>query len=102
MVTVFRSRRRSGVEEEYRELAAAMLAAARAVPGFVDMKSFVAEDGEQVSVITFATEEAYRSWREDPAHLEAQARGRAALYAEYSIQTGRATRVRTWPPADGG
>ena len=96
MVTVFRSRRRSGAEEEYGEVASAMLEAARAAPGFVDFKSFQAADGEHVSLVTFASEESHRAWREDPRHREAQARGRAAFYAEYSIQSGPATHVRRW------
>ncbi len=97
VITVFRSRRRPGIEDEYRELSSEILAAARAAPGFVDFKVFVADDGEQVSIITFDSEESHRAWREDRRHRAAQARGRAAIYAEYSIQTGPAVRVRTFP-----
>ena len=96
MVTVFRARRRPGSEQEYDALAADMLAAAQRSPGFVDFKTFTADDGERVSVATFATPEDHESWRDDVRHREAQQRGRSSIYAEYSIQVGRATHVRQW------
>ncbi len=103
VVTVFRSRRRSEAEGAYHDLATEMEAKARAMPGFVDFKSFAAEDGEQVSVITFATPEDQRAWRDEPSHREAQRRGQDELYAEYSIQVARCTRVTEWecPPRPG-
>ena len=93
VITVFRSRRRPGIEEAYTALAAQMEVAARAMPGFVDFKSFRADDGEQVSVVTFDSPEAQRAWREDPRHVAAQRRGRDELYLEYSIQVGRCEHV---------
>lgn len=100
VVTVFRSRRRPGVESDYRMLGCEMEAKARSMPGFVDFKSFTAEDGEQVSVITFATPEDQRAWRDELSHRQAQQRGRDQLYAQYSIQVARCTRVSEWsrPP----
>jgi heme-degrading monooxygenase HmoA len=86
VVTVFRSRLRSGDQSEYHSTAAEMLALAREMPGFVDFKSFGADDGERVSVITFADRESQRGWREHVDHRVAQAAGRDRFYAEYSIQ----------------
>jgi antibiotic biosynthesis monooxygenase (ABM) superfamily enzyme len=52
VVTVFRSRLRSDAEAQgYGELAVAMEARARSTPGFRDFKTFVAADGERVSII---------------------------------------------------
>ena len=96
VVTVFRSRRREESEEAYRTLARAMEAAARLVPGFVDFKAFTADDGEHVSLITFATLEAHQVWRNDLRHRDAQKRGRAEFYTEYSIQVGQCTHARRW------
>jgi heme-degrading monooxygenase HmoA len=96
VVTVFRSRLRPDAEPAYGLLAAEMESAARAMPGFVDFKTFVAEDGERASVVTFASPETHRAWRDDRRHLEAQRRGRAELYAEYSIQVGESVRSRRW------
>ncbi|MGH9096045.1 MAG: antibiotic biosynthesis monooxygenase family protein [Acidimicrobiales bacterium] len=94
VVTVFRSRLRPDANPSYGELAAEMEAAARRVPGFVDFKVFTAADGERVSLITFATTEAQRTWREDPRHRAAQRRGREDFYQEYSIQVTDCVHVR--------
>ena len=96
VMTVFRSRRREGSEDAYRALSAEMQAAARSVPGFVDFKTFTAEDGEHVSLVTFASPEAHQVWRNDPRHRDAQKRGRAEFYSEYSIQVGECTHVSRW------
>jgi heme-degrading monooxygenase HmoA len=96
VVTVFRSRRRTGADEAYARLAAAMLDAARAVPGFVDFATFVGEDGDRVSLVTFATPEAHAAWRDDPAHRAAQRQGRDELYEWYSVQVAACTGATVW------
>ncbi|HEV3226262.1 MAG TPA: antibiotic biosynthesis monooxygenase [Acidimicrobiales bacterium] len=85
IVTVFRSRLRER-PEGYDETAGEMERAARAMPGFVDFKSFHAEDGERVSIVVFESIEAQRAWRDDARHRAAQQRGRDEWYAEYRIQ----------------
>jgi heme-degrading monooxygenase HmoA len=86
VVTVFRSRLRDDAETNgYEELAAAMEARARQMPGFVDFKTFVAPDGERVSLVTFDTTAHHEAWREDPAHRSAQQRGRDDFHLEYTI-----------------
>jgi len=86
VVTVFRSRLRPGVDEDYGPLANRMEALARTMPGFVDFKGFVAPDGERVSIVTFADMAAQRAWRDHPDHRAAQQRGRRDLYEWYSVQ----------------
>jgi heme-degrading monooxygenase HmoA len=86
VVTVFRSRLRDDAGDDYSRTAAEMERSAREVPGFVDFKTFVADDGERVSVIVFASRAAHDAWRDDPRHLVAQQRGRERWYAEYRIQ----------------
>jgi heme-degrading monooxygenase HmoA len=66
-----------------------MESAARAMPGFVDFKSFTADDGERVSIVVFASPEAHAAWRDDARHRVAQQRGRDEWYAEYRIQVCR-------------
>ena len=101
VVTVFRSRRRPGSEEAYARVAAAMLDSARKVPGFVDFATFSGEDGDHVSLVTFATPEAHATWRDDPAHRAAQRQGRDVLYEWYSLQVGTCIDARYWerPPS---
>jgi heme-degrading monooxygenase HmoA len=96
VVTVFRSRRRPEAEPAYQSLSREMESSARSMPGFVDFKSFTAGDGEQVSVVTFATPADQRRWRDDLSHREAQRRGRDEFYEEYSIQVARCTHVSEW------
>jgi heme-degrading monooxygenase HmoA len=96
VVTVFRSRRRAGSDEAYARLAAAMLDSARAVPGFVDFATFTGEDGDHVSLVTFATPEAHAIWRDDPAHRAAQQQGRGELYEWYSVQVADTTGATVW------
>jgi len=55
------------------------------MPGFVDFKSFEADDGERVSIITFESVETQRAWRDDPEHQAAQQMGRDRFYASYDI-----------------
>ena len=86
MITLFRSRLRPEAREEYERWAARMLALASAMPGFVAIKSFAAEDGERVSIVEFDSEAAHTAWREHPEHREAQRLGRERFYAEFRIQ----------------
>ncbi|MEG8180775.1 antibiotic biosynthesis monooxygenase [Nocardia terpenica] len=86
VVTVFRSRLREDAGANgYYELTAKLDARARAMPGFVDAKTFTAADGERVTVVTFDNAEHQRAWGQDPEHREAQRRGREEFYSEYSI-----------------
>ena len=85
VVTIFRSRLRAE-HEGYEETADAMEAAARAMSGFVDFKTFRADDGERVSIVVFDSRDAHEAWRDDPRHRAAQQRGREEWYAEYQIQ----------------
>jgi len=70
------------------------------MPGFIDFKSFMAEDGEQVSIATFATPADQLGWRDELSHREAQRRGRDEFFSEYSIQVARCTHSSEWsrPP----
>ncbi len=86
IVTVFRSRLRADAGDDYVHTAAEMERYAREMPGFVDFKEFVADDGERVSLVVFASREAHDAWRDDPRHRAAQARGRVDWYTDYSIQ----------------
>lgn len=86
VVTVFRSRLRPEATAEYEELAPRMLALAESMPGFVDAKTFTAEDGERVTVVTFESLATHRAWRDQPEHGGAQRAGRERLYAHYRIQ----------------
>ena len=85
VLTVFRNRLRPDATD-YPDLAARMSEIARAMPGYLSHKTFVAEDGERVTLVEFESEEAQRAWRTHPEHLEAQKRGRREFYVGYRLQ----------------
>ncbi len=91
VVTVFRSHVRTESEAAYHEAADRILAVARTMPGFVDFKSFEADDGERVSIVTFASRQTHRAWRDHPEHRAAQQMGRDRFYASYDVTVGDVT-----------
>lgn len=88
VVTVFRSRLRAEGTEGYADDAAGIAALARTMPGYVEHKSFTADDGERVTLVTFADRASHDAWRDHPEHRAAQRRGIAGYYDEYTIQVG--------------
>lgn len=86
VVTVFRSTLRPEAVEEYEIVAERMDDLVRAMPGFVDSKTFTAPDGERVTIATFATWDDQRAWRDHPEHRDAQRLGREQFYETFAIQ----------------
>ena len=86
LVTVFRSRLRPGVGDEYASLVKRMIELAETMPGYVSHKDFSAGDGERVTIVEFEHEEGLRAWRTNPEHLAAQKMARQKYYTEYSVQ----------------
>ena len=86
MVTVFRSRVRPEAMDEYARMAARMSELAKTMPGYIAHKGFVAEDGERVTIVEFASEEAHRAWSQHLEHVQAKKKGVSTFYAEYKIQ----------------
>jgi heme-degrading monooxygenase HmoA len=72
--------------EEYDRLGERMYGIVSAIPGFLSVKSFRADDGEEVTVFRFASEDALESWRTQPDHVEAMKRGHAEFYASGFLQ----------------
>lgn len=91
VITIFRNRLMEGAESAYGELAPHIATLARAMPGFVDSKTFTASDGERVTIVTFANQETHNAWRDDAEHVAARARGIEEFYSTYSIQVGTVT-----------
>jgi len=87
-LVVFRNRKRADIDAAaYSADAARMEALARAQPGFVSFKSYVAEDGEVIALSEWASAEAARAWRAQPDHAGVQARGRTDYYQDYTLYT---------------
>jgi heme-degrading monooxygenase HmoA len=86
IVTVFRSRLKPGVRDEYVALADRMNALAETMPGYISHKGFFADDGERVTIVEFEHEEGLRAWRTNSEHRAAQKLAREKYYSEYHIQ----------------
>ena len=96
IVTVFRSRLRNDVPEEYWTLARELEQLAREVDGFVEYKVFTAPDGERLSLAVFESAVAEEAWRDHVAHREAQLRGRERFYEQYDVSVCEVSRQRVW------
>jgi heme-degrading monooxygenase HmoA len=86
IVTVFRSRLKPGLREDYVALVERMAELASSMPGYISHKGFFAEDGERCTIVEFESEEAQRAWRMHPDHRNAQRDGRDVYYESYSLQ----------------
>jgi heme-degrading monooxygenase HmoA len=95
VVTVFRSRLRTDADA-YPEHAARMSALAREMPGYVEHKTFTADDGERVTLVTFADRLAHDAWARYPEHREAQRAGVRDYYEAYSISVGTVEHASAW------
>jgi heme-degrading monooxygenase HmoA len=95
VITVFRSRLRPDAHA-YPEHAARMSELARTMPGYVEHKVFTAEDGERVTLVTFADRASHDGWGRHPLHREAQQAGVRDYYDEYSISVGEVDRATAW------
>lgn len=86
-MTVFRSRLREDAHA-YHDHAERMAALADTMPGLVERKGFTADDGERLTLVTFADRTSHDAWRDHPEHREAQRAGVRDYYECYSIAVG--------------
>jgi heme-degrading monooxygenase HmoA len=100
LVTVFRSRLRPGLREEYLALVEKIAAVARTIPGYISHKGFFADDGERVTIVEFEHEEGLRAWRTNPEHVAAQKLARTKYYTEYHVQVCRLERESKFKAAE--
>jgi heme-degrading monooxygenase HmoA len=92
LITVFRSRLKPGLRDEYAATVNRMSELARTMPGYISHKAFYAEDGERCTIVEFEHEEGLRTWRTDPEHIAAQRMAREKYYTGYSVQVCRLKR----------
>lgn len=97
VVVVFRARLRPGIGAEVAPVGARMLALARAQPGFVSYKEFLAADGESVAIAEFETLEDSARWGAHPEHRAVQEQAKAHYFAEYSVQVCTPVRALRGP-----
>jgi heme-degrading monooxygenase HmoA len=93
---VFRSRLRADAKPEYDAHAAQISDLAGTMPGYVEHKSFTAEDGERLTLVTFEDMASQNAWRTQADHVSAQRKGIEAYYETYSIQVATVERASTF------
>jgi len=93
VVVVFRSRLLANAGSDYAAMAQELLDRARTTPGFVDFKSFVADDGEHVAVIHWESAEQLRAWSDDLRHVVAQRMGRDRWYQAFHVEVAEVMRA---------
>lgn len=96
IVAVVRSRLRSDIESEYTPVAQRMSELAKRIPGYISHKGFVAADGEQVTIVEFASESALEEWRVHPEHRDAKKLGYQSFYTHFSFKICRTIREKSW------
>jgi heme-degrading monooxygenase HmoA len=93
-LNVFRSRKRADMDANaYAADAARMCALAEAQPGFIAYRSYVAQDGETLSMSEWETKEHARAWQRHADHAQAQAKGRSDYYESYTVYSCADPRV---------
>ena len=95
IVVLFRSKL-VAEPDGYDAMAAEMDALARTMPGFIDVKSFKAEDGERLTVVWWENEETLKIWREAERHRVAQRTGRERWYEYYKMDVAEVVRSKNF------
>ena len=92
VIVLFRSMLTAEAGDDYATMADEMLARARTLPGFIDFKSFSADDGERLSVIRWESQETLRAWTDDLRHVVAQRLGREKWYEYFRVEVADVVR----------
>lgn len=86
VVVLFRSVLTRKAGPDYESMHADMVTLAREMPGFVDYRNYVSQDGERLSVIWWDSHEGLAKWRDHSQHRFAQRYGKETWYAWYRIE----------------
>jgi len=93
IVILFRSRLTAAAGADYAAMDAELDMLVRDQPGFVDVKSFTAADGERLTLVWWKDRESLLQWRNLPRHREAQQTGRAKWYEYYKMEVAEVFRA---------
>ena len=97
IVVLFRSKLvPTASTDGYDEMAQEMDDLARTMPGFIDVKSFKAEDGERLTIVWWQDQETLRAWREQARHRVAQRTGRERWYEYYKLEVAEVIRANNF------
>jgi heme-degrading monooxygenase HmoA len=95
VIVLFRSKLVAN-PEGYEAMSDEMYVLARTMPGFIDVKSYTADDGERLTVVWWEDAETLKHWREQVRHRVAQRQGRQQWYEYYRMEVADVTRISTF------
>jgi heme-degrading monooxygenase HmoA len=102
-VVLFRTRLREDIDmAAYQATFERMFEAVSAIPGFRGIEGFSGEDGSELAVAWFDSDEALAEWKRHPDHLVAQEQGRREFYTSYEITIADTDRQYGWPRTGDG
>jgi heme-degrading monooxygenase HmoA len=97
-VVLFRIHLRDDIDADaYQRTFERMIALVQAVPGFRGIEGFTGEDGSELAVVWFDSDEAIAEWKRQPEHLAAQEQARREFFASYEITIADTDRQYGWP-----
>ncbi len=96
IVILFRSKLTDQAGEDYKAMDAELETLVRQNPGFVDVKSYTAADGERLTVVWWRDEKSLGEWRNLMRHREAQETGRQKWYEYYDMDVASITRSKSF------
>ena len=96
LIILFRSKLTDKAREGYQAMNAELEILVRQNPGFVDVKSYTAADGERLTVVWWRDEESLAEWRNLMRHREAQNTGRQKWYEYYNVDVATIVRSRSF------
>ena len=82
--------------DEYRQHHDRMDEIVRQIPGFIDIKGYRADDGQELAIVRFESLEALDAWRNHPEHVTTQREARKSFYESYWVQVCPTIRDYEW------
>lgn len=96
VICTFGVRYRDDIDWElHRKLTDDMAHAVAGMPGFISLKFYKADDGDQIGIIRFRSREDLKSWRDDIAHRGAWGHA-PKLYHEFWVQNAETFDDYVW------
>jgi heme-degrading monooxygenase HmoA len=86
IVILFRSKLTNLAADDYAALDAELEQRVKSNPGFLEVKAFLAPDGERLTVVWWPDRESLLKWQEDLRHQTAKNNGRKICYEYYKME----------------
>lgn len=93
VVVIFKTQLRDGADKvAYAKASRRMRELVETIPGFVSIKAYKGDDGEEIDIVRFQSEAGLEAWRNQPEHRKTQDRGRREFYDYYHVEACKVIR----------